>query len=101
MRGQVFSIDDSDPADPYARFYSDSVVATISALALPRYGLGNYLALKPKTPATPPQDKIIAGLSRAGTRLKGFFRTNLFKRLESAGPAFLLSVERHILRNFI
>ena len=26
---------------------------------------------------------------------------NLFKRLESAGPAFLLSIERHILRNFI
>ena len=96
-----FSIDDTDPADPYARFYSESVVATISALALPRYGLGNYLVLKPKTPATPPQEKIIAGLSRAGTRLKGFCRTNLFKRLESAGPAFLLSVERHILRNFI
>ena len=31
----------------------------------------------------------------------GFCRTNLFKRLESAGPAFLLSIERHILRNFI
>ena len=31
----------------------------------------------------------------------GFCRTNLFKRLESSGHAFLLSVERHILRNFI
>jgi len=31
----------------------------------------------------------------------GFCRINLFKRLESAGPAFLLSIERHILRNFI
>ena len=31
----------------------------------------------------------------------GFCRTNLFKRLESAGPAFLLSIERHILRNFV
>jgi hypothetical protein len=31
----------------------------------------------------------------------GFCRTNLFKRLESAGPAFILSIERHILRNFI
>ena len=31
----------------------------------------------------------------------GFCRTNLFKRLESGGPAFLLSLERHILRNFV
>jgi superfamily II DNA helicase RecQ len=31
----------------------------------------------------------------------GFCRTNLFKRLESSGSSFLLSVERHILRNFI
>ena len=31
----------------------------------------------------------------------GFCRTNLFKRLESSGSAFIQSVERHILRNFI
>src|SRR5579884_1587855 len=31
----------------------------------------------------------------------GFCRTNLFKRLESGGPAFIESIERHILRNFI
>ena len=31
----------------------------------------------------------------------GFCRTNLFKRLESSGQAFLQSVERHVLRNFI
>jgi hypothetical protein len=31
----------------------------------------------------------------------GFCRTNLFKRLESSGESFLLSVERHILRNYI
>jgi hypothetical protein len=77
------------------------VVGTINALTLPRYGLGNYITNKPKTPPTPHQAKIIDGLSRAGTRLMGFCRTNLFKRLESAGPAFLLSIERHILRNFI
>ena len=40
-------------------------------------------------------------LSRAGRRLMGFCRTNLFKRLESSGHAFLLSLERHVLRNFI
>lgn len=96
-----FTIDDANPADPYARFYSDNVVGTINALVLPRYGLGNYVVASPKIPPTPHQEKIIEGLSRAGERLMGFCRTNLFKRLESAGPAFLLSIERHILRNFI
>jgi len=97
----TFAINDADPADPYARFYASAVVDVVNALALPRYGLANYVANKPKSPPTPTQANIIDGLSRAGTRLMGFCRTNLFKRLESAGPAFTLSIERHILRNFI
>jgi hypothetical protein len=97
----TFSIKGGDKSDPYARFYSTTVVDAINALALPRYGLGNYVANKPKAPPTPNQAHVIDGLSRAGTRLMGFSRTNLFKRLESAGPAFLLSIERHVLRNFI
>lgn len=96
-----FKINDASLSDPYARFYSDPVVNAINELILPRYGLGNYIAPKPKTPPTAHQASIIEGLSRAGTRLMGFCRTNLFKRLESAGPAFILSIERHILRNFI
>lgn len=96
-----FKIDDADIADPYARFYSDRVVNAINELILPRYGLGNYIFPKPKKLPSPQQVKIIEGLSRAGTRLMGFCRTNLFKRLESAGPAFVLSIERHILRNYI
>lgn len=97
----TFKIDDTDPADPYGRFYGNSVVNAIDNLVLPRYGIGNYVAPKPKAPPTAEQTRTISGLSRAGTRLMGFCRTNLFKRLESAGPAFILSVERHILRNFI
>jgi hypothetical protein len=100
-RNVKFAIDDADPADPYGRLYSHQVVNTINALTLPRYGLGNYLAPRPKIPPTPQQAAIISGLSRAGSRLMGFCRTNLFKRLESAGPAFLLSIERHVLRNFV
>ena len=100
-RNLKFQINDSNPADPYARFYSNPVVDTINDLLLPRYGLGNYIAPAPKTPPTPQQTRIIDGLSRAGARLMGFCRTNLFKWLESAGPSFILSVERHILRNFI
>ncbi len=98
-RNLKFRIDDADPGDAYARFYSDPVVTAINGLSLPRYGLGQYL--KAGLTPTPEQARVIGGLSRAGTRLMGFCRTNLFKRLESAGPVFLLSIERHILRNCV
>lgn len=85
----------------YAQLFSDEVVDIIGGLNLPRYGLGNYVNTSPSAPPTDEEEKIIADLSRAGKRLMGFCRTNLFKRLESSGHAFLLSVDRHILRNFI
>jgi superfamily II DNA or RNA helicase len=96
-----FTIDDSDPNDQYAFLYSARIVATINALTLPRYGLGNYVKERPHEPPTAVEARIIADLSRAGKRLMGFCRTNLFKRLESSGQAFIQSVERHILRNFV
>ena len=83
----------------YARLFSDEVVGTIGGLNLPRYGLGNYV-VKTSNPTVADQI-VLDDLSRAGKRLMGFCRTNLFKRLESSGHAFLLSVERHVLRNFI
>jgi len=87
--------------DPYARLYSDRVVDVINALNLPRYGLGLYEAPKPKQPPTDEEQKLLANLSHAGKRLMGFCRTNLFKRLESSGAAFIQSLERHILRNYV
>lgn len=96
-----FEINDADPNDQYARLYSPDVVETINGLSLPRYGLGNYLAASPHSPPTQAEAKVIQDLSRAGKRLMGFCRTNLFKRLESGGQAFLQSIERHILRNYI
>ena len=87
--------------DPYAKLYSSGVVDTINALTLPRYGLANFIDEKPNVPANPDEALELGNLSRAGRRLMGFSRTNLFKRLESSGEAFLLSVKRHILRNFI
>jgi len=96
-----FSIDESNPNDQYARLYADNVVDTINELYLPRYGLGNYVVEKPKQPPNQRESKILDDLSRGGRRLMGFCRSNLFKRLESSGHAFLLSVERHILRNYI
>jgi superfamily II DNA or RNA helicase len=96
-----FAIDDKDQQDQYARLFGDDVVQTINKLKLPRYGLGNYPKPTPQKPPTPDEAKTLNNLSRAGSRLKGFCRTNLFKRLESSGHAFILSLERHILRNFI
>ena len=85
----------------YVRLFADDVVDAVNGLELPRYGLGNYVAESPRTPPTPAEAKVLDNLSRAGKRLMGFCRTNLFKRLESSGHAFLLSVERHVLRNFV
>lgn len=93
-----FSLGEGD--DPYASLYSEAVVETINQLNLPRYGLGNYVSAQRKT-LTEAEERQIKGLSRAGKRLMGFSRTNLFKRLESGGPAFIQSIDRHILRNYI
>lgn len=96
-----FDIDEKDPNDQYARLYTDDVVRGINGLNLPRYGLGNYIAATPHQAPTPGEAKQIQDLSRAGKRLMGFCRINLFKRLESSGLAFGQSLERHVLRNFV
>jgi superfamily II DNA or RNA helicase len=96
-----FRIDEKDPSDQYARLYAADVVAAVNALSLPRYGLANYLAATPHKPPSPAEAKQLQDLSRAGKRLMGFCRTNLFKRLESSGEAFQQSVDRHILRNYV
>jgi len=96
-----FRIRDKHPDDQYAKLYSDIVVDTVRMLHLPRYGLANYLVATLDVPPTGSEAEVMKNLSRAGKRLIGFCRTNLFKRLESSGHSFLLSVRRHILRNFI
>lgn len=98
-----YHFDANDPSDQYAKLYADDVVQIINHLNLPRYGLGQdqYLNQQPILKATSEELVIMQNLGRAGARLKGFARTNLFKRLESSGYSFLLSISRHILRNFI
>ena len=96
-----FAIDDDNPRDQYARLYSEPVVNTIGALKLPRYGLANYISESPSQPPTNAEQDQLENLSRGGKRLIGFCRSNLFKRLESSGAAFIQSVERHILRNHV
>jgi hypothetical protein len=96
-----FNKNDND--DQYARLYSNDVVAIINELLLPRYGLGqeayenkaNVKSIKPE------EARIKSNLVKAGKQLRGFARTNLFKRLESSGYSFLLSISRHILRNYL
>jgi superfamily II DNA or RNA helicase len=97
----TFDVDEHNPNDQYAQLYAQSVVKTIGELFLPRYGLGNYVAESPHKPPTSGEAEKLKDLSRAGKRLMGFCRTNLFKRLESCGHSFLQSVSRHILRNYV
>ncbi len=96
-----FTIDEQNPQDQYARLFRDEVVTVIEELQLPRYGLANYLKADAERGATDAEKRILQNLNRAGKRLIGFCRTNLFKRLESSGYSFLLSVQRHIMRNLI
>lgn len=96
-----YPFDASDPDDQYARLYSQKVVDIINDLNLARYGLGKFLEDHPTVNPTKDEVTVMDNLSRAGKRLMGFCRTNLFKRLESSGHAFLLSISRHILRNFV
>ncbi len=96
-----FIVNDNDPKDIYAALQSSFVVNRIASLELPRYGLGNYIRSNPSEPPNQREEKIIRDLGRAGKRLMGFCRTNLFKRLESGGMTFLQSVSRHILRNYV
>lgn len=83
----------------YALLYSEAVVITLNGLKLLRYGLGNCLIKGYARIGE--EESILKSLSRAGKRLMGFCRTNLFKLLERVGYAFLQSLDRHILRNYI
>lgn len=99
-RAVMYELDENDQ---YGKLYSDEVVSIISSLDLPRYGLGldAYTTKNPDPLPTNPELVIQQNLGRAGNRLKGFQKTNLFKRLESSGHSFLLSLKRHILRNYL
>jgi len=96
-----YEFDTHDPTDIYAHLYSDEVVMNINSLNLPRYGLQKYLDEKTILKPTEEEEKVFQNMTRAGRRLMGFCRTSLFKRLESSGYSFLLSLSRHILRNYI
>lgn len=96
-----FAIRENDPTDTYAQLFRNDVLGVIEGLTLPRYGLATFLIKDAERRANENEKRILENLNRAGRRLIGFCRTNLFKRLESSGHSFLLSVDRHILRNLV
>lgn len=96
-----FAIHEHDPLDQYALLFRDDVETLIESLALPRYGMAKHLVKDADRLAKADEKRILDNLNRAGRRLIGFCRTNLFKRLESSGYSFLLSVDRHIVRNLV
>ncbi len=96
-----FPMSKQDATDQYARLFAEPVVGVIESLALPRYGLALYLVPDAERMANAAEKQLLENLNRAGKRLIGFCRTNLFKRLESCGYSFLFSIKRHILRNMV
>ncbi|MDW8002175.1 MAG: phospholipase D-like domain-containing protein [Deltaproteobacteria bacterium] len=100
-RTLTFFTDENNPEDQYSKLFSERVVQVIETLNLPRYGLARYLIDGAEQKANTEEKRVIANLTRAGRRLIGFCRTNLFKRLESSGYSFILSLKRHILRNLV
>ena len=87
--------------DQYSRLYSESMIAMMESLELPRYGLIQYLDEKKAEDASKFEKNIIENLSRAGARMMGFCKSTFFKRIDSSGFSFLLTIFRHILRNAV
>ena len=88
------------PDDPGDRLASVETVDELAKLRLPRYRLVDYLDASASISSRVDGDAVDKMRSGRGN-LHGFVRTSLLKRLASSGPAFLLSVERHILRNWV
>jgi len=91
---------EASPHDPTSRMVSEQVLAAIDSLELPRYNLISYLD-KRVTDISTSEQTIIEDLENSRGNLLGFTRTMLLKRLSSSGAVFLVSLQRHLLRNHI
>lgn len=89
------------PNDQYSILYSEEMIGKMHELKLPRYGLENYINTKELETATKLDRTTAERLSRAGARMMGFCKSTFFKRMDSSGYSFLLSLYRHILRNCV
>lgn len=91
----------TEPDDQYSRLYSRRMIDLMESLDLPRYGLTAYLNEEKAKEASTLEKQIIENLSRAGGQQKGFCKSTFFKRIDSCGFSFLLTLSRHILRNAV
>ena len=87
--------------DQYSRLYSKEMIDFMESLKLPRYGLTHFLDEKKAEAASKYESNLIDNLSRAGAQMMGFCKSTFFKRIDSSGYAFLLTLYRHILRNAV
>ncbi len=87
--------------DQYSRLYSEEMIDVMKELKLPRYGLSKYIDEKKKEEANNTEKQYLQNLSRAGQRMMGFCMSTFFKRIDSSGYSFLLTLYRHILRNMV
>ncbi len=90
---------DTTPGDQYSRMYGEQMLSLLEELQLPRYGLSMYISPTEAQQADALTKQQLDNLSRAGKRMMGFCKSTFFKRMDSSGFAFLLSLYRHILRN--
>lgn len=91
----------TEEGDQYSRLYSKEMINLMDSLKLPRYGLIHYLDEKKAETASKYEKSLIDNLSRAGERMMGFCKSTFFKRIDSSGYSFLLTLYRHILRNAV
>lgn len=85
--------------DQFEKMYSEAMVETMDKLKLPRYGLQKYIDALSAAKADAAEKQILDNLSRAGRRLMGFRKSNFYKRMDSSGIVFLMSLYRHAVRN--
>lgn len=91
----------TSPGDQYSRMYSDEIIDIMEELKLPRYGLSKYVDEVSACEADAKESQILENLSRAGQQMMGFCKSTFFKRMDSCGYSYLLTIYRHILRNAV
>lgn len=87
--------------DQYSRLYSEGMLNLVYSLQLPRYGLSLYVSEERKETAGKNELTLLDNLSKAGDRMMGFCMSTFYKRIDSSGFSFLLTLFRHILRNAV
>ena len=87
--------------DQFNRMYSQDIIDIMESLILPRYGLNRYVDDLIKSTASISDSRILENLSRAGQQMMGFCKSTFFKRMDSCGYSYLLTIYRHILRNTV